>query len=350
MRVLHVDSGREYRGGQDQVRLLARELAREPDVEQRVVTKRASELARRTAADGITVREVPWAMGLDPRAAWLIAVEALAWPPDIIHAHNAHAVTLAVWARRFLGLAGRAPRLVATRRVVFPVGRRSALRRADAVIAISEAARAALLAAGFPPGEVRVVRSGIDPDEIRRAAAPPFAIRESLGLPRGTRLVANVAALEPPKDQRTLLLAAHTARSSCSDMHWIIAGDGPERDALDVEVRRLGLVDRVHLLGHVARADALLAECDVVVMSSRAEGLGTVVLHALALGKPVVATAAGGLPEVVPSDWIVPVGDAAALARKVIKALDHPSHFPLPAQFTASAMAAGVLAVYRSLV
>ena len=336
------------------MRLLARELAREPDVEQRLVTKRASELARRTAAAGVPVREVPWAMGLDPRASWRIAVEALAWPPDVIHAHNAHAVTLAVWARRFLALAGRAPlpRLVATRRVVFPVGRRSALRHADSVIAISEAARAALLATGFPPGEVRVVQSGIDPDEIRRAAVPPLAIRESLGLPggRGTPLVANVAALERPKDQRTLLLAAHTARSSCPDLHWIIAGDGPERGALDVEIRRLGLVDRVHLLGHVARADALLAESDVVVMSSRAEGLGTVVLHALALGKPVVATAAGGLPEVVPSEWIVPVGDAAALARKVMQALDRPSHFPLPAQFTASAMAAGVLAVYRSLV
>lgn len=336
------------------MRLLARELAREPDVEQRLVTKRASELARRAAAAGVTVREVPWAMGLDPRASWRIAVEALAWPPDVIHAHNAHAVTLAVWARRFLGLAGRGPpplpRLVATRRVVFPVGRRSALRYADSVIAISEAARATLLAAGFPPEEVRVVRSGIDPDEIRRAAAPPLAIRESLGLPEGTLLVANVAALERPKDQRTLLLAAHTARSSCPDLHWIIAGDGPERGALDVEVRRLGLVDRVHLLGHVVRADALLAESDVVVMSSRAEGLGTVVLHALALGKPVVATAAGGLPEIVPSEWIVPVGDAAALARKVIQALDHHPHVPLPAQFTASAMATGVLAVYRSLV
>lgn len=336
------------------MRLLARELAREPDVEQRLVTKRASELARRAIADGVTVREVPWAMGLDPRASWRIAVEALVWPPDVIHAHNAHAVTLAAWARRFLGFAGRvpppSPRLVATRRVVFPVGRRSALRHVDTVIAISEAVRVALLAAGFPPGEVRVVRSGIDPDEIRHAAAPPLAIRESLGLPGGTLLAANVAALEGPKDQRTLLLAAHAARSSCPDLHWIIAGDGPERGALDVEVRRLGLVDRVHLLGHVARADALLAESDVVVMSSREEGLGTVVLHALALGKPVVATAAGGLPEVVPSEWIVPVGDAAALARRVIQALDRPPHFPLPAQFTASAMATGVLAVYRSLV
>jgi len=74
------------------------------------------------------------------------------------------------------------------------------------------------------------------------------------------------------------------------------------------------------------------------------------VLHALALGKPVVATAGGGLAEVVPARRLVPVGDADALAQRVIEALDHPSPAPLPEQFTASAMAAGVLAVYRSLV
>jgi glycosyltransferase involved in cell wall biosynthesis len=130
----------------------------------------------------------------------------------------------------------------------------------------------------------------------------------------------------------------------------VIAGDGPERRALAREVARLDLADRVHLLGHVAQADALLRESDVVVMSSRAEGLGSVVLHALALGKPVVATAGGGLSEVVSADRLVPVGDANALARKVLEVLAHPSPAPLPARFTACAMAAGVLAVYRSLV
>jgi glycosyltransferase involved in cell wall biosynthesis len=350
VRVLHVDSGREFRGGQNQVRLLARELAREPGVEQRLVTRRGSELARRATAEGVAVREIPWVLGLDPRAWWRLVVEALAWPPDLIHAHNNHAVTLAVWARRFLELAGSAPRVVATRRVVFPVRSRSSLHQADVVVAVSAAVQSTLVAAGFPPGEIVVVHDGIDPDEVRRAAGPSFGIRATLGLPAGTPVAVNIAALEPAKDQRTLIHAARAARGSRPDLHWVIAGDGPERRALTVEVEKLNLADRVHLLGHVAQADALLRESDILVMSSRAEGLGSVVLHALALGKPVVSTAGGGLAEIVPPRWVVPVGDADALAQRVIEALDHPSPAPLPERYTASAMAAGVLALYRSLV
>jgi len=350
VRVLHVDSGREFRGGQNQVRLLARELAREPGVEQRLVTRRGSELARRATAEGVAVREIPWALGLDPRACWRLVVEALAWPPDLIHAHNNHAVTLAVWARRFLELAGSAPRVVATRRVVFPVRSRSSLHQADVVVAVSAAVQSTLVAAGVPPAEIVVVHDGIDQGEVRRAAEPSFGIRTTLGLPAGTPVAVNIAALEPAKDQRTLIHAARAARGSRPDLHWVIAGDGPERRALTVEVEKLDLADRVHLLGHVAHSDALLRESDILVMSSRAEGLGSVVLHALALGKPVVSTAGGGLVEIVPPRWVVPVGDADALAQRVIEALDHPSPAPLPERYTASAMAAGVLALYRSLV
>ena len=75
MRVLHVDSGRIWRGGQNQVRLLARELLRAPDVEQRLVTRRASELARRAAADGVPVAGTPWLLGPDPVALLRLLIE-----------------------------------------------------------------------------------------------------------------------------------------------------------------------------------------------------------------------------------------------------------------------------------
>jgi L-malate glycosyltransferase len=348
VRVLHVDSGREYRGGQDQVRLLARALAASPGVEQRLVTRRDSQLARRVARDGIAVRGIPWGPGLDPRAWWRLVVESLEWSPHIMHAHNSHAVTLTVWARRFMGSAHPA-RLVATRRVVFPLRSRSALRHADAVIAVSRAVSTGLVAAGIAPAGITVIPDGVDPAEVRAAAATNFGVRARLGVASDVPVAANIAALEQAKDQVTLVRAARAARASSPHLHWVIAGEGPERAALEREVERLEMGDRVHLLGHVDHADALIRESDVLVMSSRQEGLGSVVLHALALGKPVVATAAGGLPDIVPARCLASVGDADGLARVVLDALNHPSPFPLPPQCTASAVAAAVLALYRSL-
>jgi len=350
MRVLHVDSGREYRGGQNQVRLLARELTRVTGLEQRLVTRRASELARRVAEHGASVRQVPWGPSLDPRALWLLYLEAAAFHPDILHAHDSHALQLAYWTRRLSGRGPGHPVLVATRRVDFHVSARSVWRRVDRVIAISEAVRAILVADGLPARDITVIPSGVDPDEIRRSAARPYDVRGRLGLPARTPVVANVAALVGHKDQQTLLRAAHAARAARPDLHWVIAGEGELRAPLEAMRARLGLGDRVHLLGQVAEADALIADADVVVMSSKEEGLGSVVLHALALGKPVVATRGGGLPEIVPAEWLSPIGDAEALARTVVRALEHPPTMSLSPRYTAAAMAAGVLAAYRSLV
>src|SRR5207247_394916 len=172
-----------------------------------------SELARRVAAARVPVQEVLWPIGLDPRAWWRLFLHVKAFQPAIIHAHDGHALGIATWAGAWLKHDAAAPRLIATRRVVFAVRRASALYRADYIVAISEAVKAALVGAGVPPAEIGVVRSGIDPDEVRAAAAVPFGLRTRLGLPPGTPIAVNVAALEPAKDQATLVRAAQTARA-----------------------------------------------------------------------------------------------------------------------------------------
>ena len=349
MRVLQVDSGREWRGGQNQVRLLCRELVRRAggagggEIEQVLVTRHDSELARRAAADGTVVQDATWEMGLDPRAWWHLRRTIAAFQPDVIHAHDSHALTLATTVAM-----GR--KLVATRRVDFHIGRFGAWRRPDRIIAISEAVKRVLIADRIAPDAITVVGDGVDPDEVRRAAAQPLDIRGRLGLPPGTRLAVNAAALVDHKDQRTLIRAAQYARSLRPDLHWVIAGEGRLREALTAEISRLELGDRVHLVGHIDPIDALIVQADVFVMTSKEEGLGSVILNALALDRPVVATAGGGIPEILPPDALVPVGDADALARKVVAALDQPAPVPLPPRFTARAMADGVLAVYRALV
>ncbi len=356
MRVLQVDGGREWRGGQNQVRLLCRELAARAGVEVRLVTRRDSELARRAAAAGVAVREVPWSLSLDPRTCSRMAAEIASFRPHVVHAHDSHALVVALWARSLAGFFGhgghRAPRVAATRRVDFSIRRRmgrSPWQRVDHVIAISEAVKAVLVADGLSPAGITVVPSGIDLAEVRRAATAPLDVRRRLGLPADAPLAVNVAALVDHKDQRTLIRAARAARALRPELHWAVAGEGRRRPALEGEIAALGLADRVHLLGFVEEADALIREAQVVVMSSQQEGLGSVVLHALALDKPVVATRGGGLPEMLPDNCLVPVGDAEALARRVVAALDHPAPVPLPPRFTAQAMAQGVLEVYRGL-
>lgn len=343
MRVLQVDSGREWRGGQNQVWLLCRELDRDPTIEQTLVTKVGSELARRAAADGTTVQATAWEIGLDPRAWWHLRRTIAAFQPDIIHVHDSHALTLAATVAL-----GRT--LVATRRVDFHVGRFGAWRRPDRIIAVSEAVKQMLIGDGIAADAITVVPDGIDPAEIRRASTPPLDIRSQLRIPATAPLAVNAAALVDHKDQRTLVRAAQYARELEPQLHWIIAGEGPMRASLTAEIARLELQDRVHLVGYVDRIEALIAEASVFVMSSKQEGLGSVILNALALERPVVGTAAGGIPEILPPEMLVPTGAAEALARKVVDALRHPTLLPFPPRCSAPAMAQGVLDVYRALV
>ena len=348
-RIVHLASGREWRGGQRQVWLLARELAR-LNVEQTVVTSRGSVLAERLEADAIPRRLVAWRAGLDPRVIPPLLRE-LRRAPAILHAHDAHAVTLGGVAARF----ARRP-LVVTRRVDFHLRRRGFWVRADRVIAISHAVARVLAADGVRPERVAVVHSGLDLEAVRRT--PKLGIRARLGLDHETLVAANVAALVGHKDHATLLRAAARLAPSHPGLHWVVAGEGPERGALERLRDELGLAGRAHLLGHLDDPARLIADADLFVMSSRQEGLGTSVLEAMALGVPVASTTAGGLPEMLGdgAGVLAPPGDPAALADAVARLLDDPglarsvTHRARAAaeRFSAARMAAEVLAVYRS--
>lgn len=358
MRVLQVDSGREWRGGQNQVRLLCRAFAGSVDVRNQLLTQQGSELARRAEADGVSVVGTRWRSGLSLTAFLALGRAVGDLRPDIVHAHDSHALSLALWLRRVgprwlsrIGSPGahqsRPYTVVAHRRVDFHVKARSGWHEADRVIAVSEGVKRVLVEDGVNARDVVVIPDGIDPGEVRAAADGVPDLRARLGLPLGVPLAVNVAALVDHKDQRTLVRAAAAARPRAPTLHWAIAGAGPLRDALARDIATLGVGDIVHLLGYVEPVDALIREASVFVMSSKEEGLGSVVLHALALGRPVVATAAGGLPEVVPPEWLTGVEDPEGLAAKVLEALAHPAPLTLADRFTAKSMADSVLAQYR---
>lgn len=348
--VVHVASGREWRGGQRQVWLLARELQRAGLTRQVVVTGAGSELAFRLKHDGIRVHEARWRSGLDPRVLPSLLREVRAGAA-LLHAHDAHAVTLAGLIARL----GRVP-LVATRRVDFHLRRPGFWRRASRVIAISSAVADILIDDGIDPVRIHVVHSGIDIEAARRAE--PLGLRARLGLDPETTLACTVGALVPHKDHATLLHAARILAGGFPRLHWVIAGQGELRPVLEWLAAELGLGDRVHFLGHVSQPLGVIADADIYVMSSREEGLGTSVLDAMARGIPVASTSAGGLPEMLHegAGLLVPPRSPDALAgavRRLLCDADLRGQLVDAARrkvesFSAERMAAEVLTVYRS--
>ncbi len=348
--IVHVASGREWRGGQRQVLLLARELKRAGVENQVVVTGAGSELGFRLKHEGVRVREARWSAGLDPRVLPAILKELWAGG-RLLHAHDAHSVTLA----GLCALPARIP-FVATRRVDFHLRRRGFWGLATRVIAISSAVSDVLSEDGIDSSRVVVVHSGIDLDAVREAQ--PAGLRERFGLPPETTIACNVGALVPHKDHVTLLHTARLLRTAFPALHWVIAGDGELRTVLEWLAGELGLSDRVHFLGHVTQPLKVIADADVYVMSSREEGLGTSVLDAMARGIPVASTTAGGLPEMLHqgAGVLVPPRNPEALAAAVQRLLcdsalrasviEHASR--AVERFSAVRMAAEVRTVYRS--
>jgi glycosyltransferase involved in cell wall biosynthesis len=349
--IVHVASGREWRGGQRQVWLLARALGRS-GAEQVAVTGAGTELASRLQSSGVRVRTATWKAGLDPRVLWPILQE-LRRPPAVLHAHDAHSLTLAGVCSTLTG----AP-LVVTRRVIFPLRRRGFWLRARRIIAISQAVRDSLVADGVSPDRIVLIPSAVDIEgapDLKQAS-----IRHALGLPQNGRIAVSLAALTPEKDQSTLVGAAAILVRDLPDLHWVIAGEGPLRGALERRIAEAGLTQRFHLVGQLPDPHTALAGADVCVLSSTSEGLGSSILAAMALGVPVVATRVGGIPELLESGagLMVSPGDAsgfAAAVRRVLTESDLRENLTRvgrqeASRFSVHGMAERVLGVYRSCV
>jgi glycosyltransferase involved in cell wall biosynthesis len=170
---------------------------------------------------------------------------------------------------------------------------RAAGRAADGLLAVSESMKADMVAIGLSRERISVHRTGIDADRFRptdRAAA-----KVSFGLSGPT--VLSMGALIPRKGHEIVVAAVATLPG----VTLLIAGEGPDRAALIAQARRLGVADRVRLLGSVPHAElpALIAAADVMALASSSEGLANAWVEALACGTPIVIPAAGGARELV---------------------------------------------------
>jgi glycosyltransferase involved in cell wall biosynthesis len=286
-----------------------------------IVARPDEPLADRARAAGLEVVPCTPASEADPVAAWRLRREITARGASVVHAHTGHAVALAA-----LATLGTPARVVVTRRTAFALKRNWGTRwkysRAHVVIAISRAVAAALEAGGIPAGRIEVIPSGID---LARAFVPATAATlAALGVPPGVPLVVQVAQLQWEKDPVTFVEAVAVARREVPTLHALLVGEGPLRGEVERRIAVLGLTSAVRLAGYRTDADGLLAAATVATLSSAQEGLGTVLLDALSLGKPTVATRAGGIPEIIVdgvSGLLAPARDPAALGAAIARAI-----------------------------
>ncbi|MBI5708687.1 MAG: glycosyltransferase [Candidatus Eisenbacteria bacterium] len=324
MRVAHLDTGRGWRGGQAQVRFLLRGLrARGHDC---LLLAPPGPLAERARAEGFAVLDWAPRGEWDLGAAWRAARLLRAFAPHVAHCHSAHAHALGVPAARRAGV----PVVVVSRRVDFavagnPLSRLKYRMPVDRYLCISRGVVEVMRSGGVPQARLALVPSGIELPAAD-AVAPRAAadLRAALGAPPDAPVVGTVAALAPHKDHANLLEAAALVVRARPDVRFAWLGEGECRAALERRRAALGLAGHVHLLGFRGDALDLLRQFTVFCLASHLEGLCTSLLDAQSLGVPVVATAVGGVPDVVEdgvSGRLVPGGDPAALARALLEAL-----------------------------
>jgi glycosyltransferase involved in cell wall biosynthesis len=297
---------------------------------------------------------------VDLSSAWKLSRIIRQWRPQIVHAHDPHAVAMAGLALSF-SAPDPSPRVVASRRVDFHLQRHSfsrwKYRQVDLFLAASEAIRHVLEQDGIEPNRIVVVHDGIDVAKIDRL--PIVDVHREYWLPHGVPVLVNVGALVGHKGQKFLVDAMPHVLAQVPDAHLVIFGEGELRAPLERQIKELHLEKHVLLPGFREDVLQLMKSADLFVMSSVTEGLGSTVLDAMAMRLAVVGTRAGGIPEAVihgGTGLLVPPAEPHELARAIVRLLKDPvsrkrmgdaGYDRVASQFGVGRMLEGTLQAYR---
>lgn len=371
IRVLHIITRLDVGGSTEGTVLAATRLPR-PEFLCSLISGRTTDpppgLAESLGRAGVSWIQIPHlrrAMSplADCRALWTLWRLIRRMPADIVHTHSSKAGFLGRLAARAAG----APHIVhtphghifdgyfsamATR--LFSLLERLAARWTDRIITLSDQEARDHLARGIGrPGQFVTIPSGVELDAV--STAPPAR------LVAGGPVVGAVARLVPVKGLHHLLDAAPAVLRGCPETRFLLVGDGEMRPALEEQARALGLTDRVTFTGFREDVPSVMGGMDVVVLPSLNEGMGRVLVMAMALGKPIVATRVGGVAELLAhgeAGLLVPPRDPRALAEAITTLLQDPSRARSLAEagrrrasrYSAASMLDALAKLYREVV
>lgn len=357
MRILHLDAGRAWTGGPKQVLYLVKGLLARGH-SSLLLTPGDSELFHRALLQEVPVQPFSLKGELDLNLFRTVFHLVRQYQPDIVHIHSRRgADVLGALGARF----GGALAVILSRRVDDPVTGHLLDRLkfgvlCNRIIAISEAIKRELVKGGVNPGKVRVVYSAVE--DFATHLEDRLWLRERLRVPPEVFVIATIGRLIPRKGQRYLLGAIPKVLECQPKAVFTFFGEGPDEPLLRTLAKDLGIEEKVIFAGFEEKIERVLGGLDILVHPALSEGLGVVLIEAMIAKVPVVATAVGGIPEIIlpgQTGLLVPPADPEALAEAILTLLQNPEcarqlgeagRLYALEKFSVDAMVEGNLAVY----
>lgn len=337
MKVLHLVSEKSWRGGEQQVAYLLEELQLQGTACY-VACRKNTPFEVYCRQQQVPHIALPFANEFDLLTAYKVKRYCQQQQIDLVHAHSGHSHAISVWAH----LLGNNIPIILSRRVDFPV-KDNALSRFKynykgirRIICVSDKIKEVVSESLHHPELCVTVHSGIDMSRFENSRKHQL-LHQAYNLPASQKLIGNISAIALHKDYFTFVDTAALLLQQRQDLTFFIVGDGPLHEQVEAYVQEKGLQQHIIFTGFRKDIPQLMPELDVLLVTSETEGLGTTILDAFSCHTPVVATAAGGIPEIVrhgQTGLLAPVKDANTLAGHVKQLLNTP---PLGKQLTENA-------------
>lgn len=324
MKILHISTENTWRGGERQLVLLHSELSK-AGTDSLVIARKSSPVAEICRKEGLSCLQIPIGSAYDLKAAWNIRNIARKEKADILHAHTSKGHTLAILANI---MAASVP-VVLSRRVDFPVKSNFlSLYKYNShfirkIICVSDEIKKITAPSIRDKEKLITIHSGVDIDKFSDISDLGH-FRNNFDIPENISIIGNTSALADHKDYYTFVDTAVAVHKRNADTHFFIVGDGPLEAELRKYVNEKSAESYITFTGFIEEIGLALKSLDIFLFTSKTEGLGTSVLDAMAAGIPVVATKAGGVPEMIKHDYnglLCPVGSTHCLTTSVERLL-----------------------------
>lgn len=319
-RILHISTAKTWRGGEQQLAYLLEEL--KDQCQNFVLCSEGSEMEQHCKEMGYSYTTAKKRFSLDPSFAASIKKDCQESQIELIHTHDSHAHSLSILATR---LFGNTIPMVVSRRVDFPIEKswfshyKYNHPLVKKILCVSEEIKLITATGITNPEVLQTVYSGID---LEKFASRSGKLRKELKIAEDTFLIGNTSALADHKDYFTFVDAAQKALKEDPSLLFLIIGKGPKEDEISSYIRVKELESSIRMIGFRKDVPQILADLDLFMITSKTEGLGTSILDAFASGVPVLATEAGGIPELVEPEKtgiLCEVGDKLDLAMQLLR-------------------------------